>query len=242
MPNQYFQFKQFTVHQDKCAMKVCTDSCLFGAWLSRWISEKKDKPQNALDIGAGTGLLSLMLAQGNENLIIDGIEIEENAFLQAQENVSKSAFQQQIYLHHTSIQNFLSEKKYDLIFSNPPFFEHDLKSEANSKNLAKHSESLTSYELIDCISRNLSETGKAALLIPYQRTDYFIDIINKAGLFTEHIVHANQTPKHLFFRTFLMFSRSKTIDVAKSTITIKDDENAYTKAFTKLLAPFYLNL
>ena len=90
-------------------MKVCTDSCLFGAWLSRWISEKNGSPKNALDIGAGTGLLSLMLAQGNEELNIDAIEIEENAFLQAQENVSKSAFQQQIYLHHNSIQNFPSD-------------------------------------------------------------------------------------------------------------------------------------
>jgi tRNA1Val (adenine37-N6)-methyltransferase len=242
MSNQYFQFKQFTVHQDKCAMKVCTDSCLFGAWLSRWISEKKDTPKNTLDIGTGTGLLSLMLAQCNKDQIIDAIEIEEDAFLQASENVSNSTFSQQIFLHYTSLQNYSTVKKYDLIFSNPPFFENDLKSAESSKNLAKHSVSLPSSELIDFISRNLSETGKAALLIPYQRTDYFIDIINKAGLFTEHIVHVNQTTKHLFFRTFLLFSRNETTDVTNSTITIKDDENAYTKAFTELLAPFYLNL
>jgi tRNA1Val (adenine37-N6)-methyltransferase len=242
MSNQYFKFKQFTVYQDKCAMKVCTDSCLFGAWLNRWISEKKEKPKNALDIGTGTGLLSLMLSQGSEDPIIDAIEIEGDAFQQARENISKSTFKERIFLHHTSLQNFLSEKKYDLIFSNPPFFENDLKSAATSKNLAKHSVSLTSFELIDFISHNLSQIGKAALLIPYQRTDYFVDLINNAGLFTEHIVHVNQTPKHLFFRTFLLFSKIETKEVTKSEITIKGDENEYTKEFSELLAPFYLNL
>lgn len=242
MPNHYFQFKQFTVQQDKCAMKVCTDSCLFGAWLNRWVYEHKLNPKHALDIGAGTGLLSLMMAQGNESMSIDAVEIEADAYVQASENVASSPFKNQIFVNHSSLQLFNPELKYDLIFSNPPFFENDLKSDLDSKNLAKHSVSLNASTLIDFISNNLSDNGKAALLIPYHRCDYFTQLISENGLYTEEIVHVNQSSKHSFFRSILLFSKEKRDKIIQSYLTIKSEKDQYSNEFIELLTPFYLNL
>lgn len=223
-------------------MKVCTDSCLFGAWLNRWISDHNPPPEYALDIGTGTGLLSMMMAQRNAQLKIDAIEIEENAFRQASDNIDVSIFKHQIQTHHSSLHCFQNVRKYDLIFSNPPFFENDLKSIDLQKNLAKHEDTLTLAELIKFIQLNLSITGSAAILIPFHRTHYLIDTIKRTGFFIEEIVHVKQTTKHDFFRSMLFFSRNVDAKANSKEMTIKDEENKYTEAFIELLQPFYLNI
>ncbi|MBU3715082.1 MAG: methyltransferase, partial [Ferruginibacter sp.] len=180
-----FQFKQFTVHQDKCAMKVCTDSCLFGAWINSLI--QKHPYKSALDIGTGTGLLSLMASQGN-HLKIDAIEIEENATLQAKENVSASVWRNLIHVYHTPIQEFIPLKTYDVIFSNPPFFENDLMSTNAEKNAAKHHTGLTLEVLAHFISGHLSSQGIAMVLLPFHRLVYFEKILLAKKLFIEEII------------------------------------------------------
>ena len=119
MSNNYFQFKQFTIHQDKCAMKVCTDACLFGAFVANEIQDKTIN--HILDIGAGTGLLSLMLAQ-KSNAAIDAVEIDKSTYEQAEENISQSSWKEKITVYNSGIADFYSNYKYDLIISNPPFF------------------------------------------------------------------------------------------------------------------------
>ena len=132
-----FQFKHFAIKQDKCAMKVGTDGVLLGAWT-------KTPNGNILDIGCGSGLISLMIAQRNQNAKIEAIDIDENAFLEANENISNSPWKDIVNSFNTSLQNFISDKKYSLIVSNPPFFVNATKAENISKNLARHTEGFAS--------------------------------------------------------------------------------------------------
>src|SRR3954469_11797521 len=126
MANNYFSFKQFIIHQDKCAMKVCTDACLFGAYVADRFQITNSK-FHVLDIGAGTGLLSLMLAQKNSTVQIDAVEIDKAASEQAKENFKHSLWRDRLHIHHQPIQEF-GMNTYNLIISNPPFYENDLKS------------------------------------------------------------------------------------------------------------------
>ena len=128
MSNSYFQFKQFIIHQDRCAMKVTTDACLFGAWVAEEDKSEKIITKNVLDIGTGTGLLSLMYAQKNSLANIDAIEIDEDAYIQAKENVAASPFAERINIIHDDIKRFTFSKKYDCIISNPPFYEKEIRS------------------------------------------------------------------------------------------------------------------
>lgn len=133
MANSYFQFKEFTVRQERASMKVCTDACLFGAYAANQLIFIN--PAECLDIGTGTGLLSLMLAQ-KIPANIDAVEIEYASYSQAKGNFEHSPWREQLNVFHTDINQFQSEKKYNCIISNPPFFEKDLKSEDEKKNAA----------------------------------------------------------------------------------------------------------
>lgn len=237
MPNSYFQFKQFTVHQDKSAMKVCTDSCLFGAWVNKLIGQ--NKCSTALDIGTGTGLLSLMASQEND-LLIDAVEIEENAAIQAKENVSASKWKETISVHHQSLQTFTAPNKYDVIFSNPPFYENDLMSNENEKNAAKHNTTLTLGEIVSFVSNNLSEEGLAMILIPFHRLDFFEQILSKEKLYVKEKVLVRQTPNHTYFRAMVCFTKIKPDQSVTDEIIIRDRENQYSEEFRGLLEGYYL--
>src|SRR5262249_33933395 len=134
MPNSYFQFKEFTVYQERCVMKVTTDACVFGAWVAQDVTDV----QNVLDIGTGTGLLPLMLAQRHPSITIDAIEIDKESFEQAKENVAISPFAEHIQVINDDAKAFSSWKKYDLVISNPPFYEKELASSDHKKNIAHH--------------------------------------------------------------------------------------------------------
>lgn len=221
-------------------MKVTTDACLFGAWAADKIESEKLKIENVLDIGSGTGLLSLMLAQ-KISAHIDAVEIDELAAIEAASNFQQSAWKKNLHLHHTSIQKFQSNRKYDFIISNPPFFENDLKSNDIKKNIALHNTTLSLNELLYYIKLNLNSNGKFAVLLPYHRSDYFIKLCILENFYVAEKVLVKQTPQHSFFRAMILFSRNQSI-TKESEITFKKLTEGYTNEFTELLQPYYLYL
>ena len=239
MPNHFFQFKQFTIYQDKCAMKVCTDACLFGAFVANYIEHKKSSPKNILDIGTGTGLLALMLAQ-KTIADIDAVEIDQAASMQANNNFVASPWNNRLNIYNTPIQLYkkINGSGYDFIISNPPFFEKSLKSDSQSKNLALHSEALTLSDLIDQIQLHLNPNGQFAILLPYNRRAYFIAKAQKLGFDIHALINVKQTQQHPFFRSMMIFGNSSFSTFSKELI-IKEN-NEYTADFRALLYHYYL--
>lgn len=220
-------------------MKVCTDACLFGAWIAHAIGQD-DSIRNILDIGTGTGLLSLLLAQKTK-AVLDAVELDEFAAGQAEENFSSSPWKPRLSIFNAGIAEFYPDKQYDLIISNPPFFENDLKSGNNAKNAAKHDSTLTLEALMLQIRRLLKKDGKACILIPFHRTTYMEDLIQGNGYFTNHKMLVKQSNRHDFFRTMLIFSGENSA-LSNSTLSIKENDNTYSMAFTGLLKDYYLKL
>jgi tRNA1Val (adenine37-N6)-methyltransferase len=247
MPNSYFQFKQFAIHQDKTAMKVCTDACLFGAWVAKRISEveKNKTVSNILDVGTGTGLLSMMLAQKTK-AHIDAIEIDEAAAMQATENVMATPWKERIRVINADIKEHACTKQYDLILSNPPFYEKDLKSGDESKDRAMHDTSLTMQELIPIVKNNLASTGMFAVLLPHHRMDYLIEIALSHQLNLLHRLLVKPTVKHAFTRAILLFTNRNTGSHLPKPITeeltIKEVHHSYSLPFIDLLEDYYLSL
>lgn len=236
MAKSYFQFKQFTVHQQENMMKICTDSCLFGAWVAKNI---QDMPLNRiLDIGTGTGVLALMVAQ-KTSAIISAVELHEPAFEQAKMNIRASPFANNISLYFADIRDW-ENAKFDFILTNPPFYERDLKSDVFSANLARHGEKLSFAELLQSIDKLLSKTGAFAILLPASREKEFKRMALQNGFHLAEKVMVKQTPRHDVFRAMLWFQRNETRDATRAIITIKNDENLYTNEFSQLLKDYYL--
>ena len=238
------------MHQQHTSMKVCTDACLFGAWVSQ-----KQVVQNAtkiLDIGAGTGLLSLMMGQVTETskASITAIEIEAHAAAEANSNFELSNWKDRMELLTDSIQNFTKvirhsneqvDKTFDLIITNPPFFEGDLKSPDVNKNKAAHSTELPWSVLIENIAQLLSPTGSFFVLVPTLRAYTMQKLADAQQLHLVEEVLVYNDAKHLPFRAMLHFQRNKT-EVLRNKLIIKDAENNYTPEFTNLLKDYYLHL
>jgi tRNA1Val (adenine37-N6)-methyltransferase len=244
MPNSYFQFKQFIIHQDQCAMKVTTDACLFGAWIAQEVKSEKIKVKNVLDAGTGTGLLSLMFAQKNHSLTIEAIEIDEETYKQAKENVAISPFAQNINVIHGNVKTFSFLKKYDLIISNPPFYENEIRSSNERRNIAHHNSGLLLDELLGIIKKNLSFSGRFYLLLPFKRSEEIKTALFKQDLFVSKIVFIRQSTNHDYFRLMIK-GKSKKHDQDETIIdeiSIWNDQQQYTKDFTGLLKDYYLYL
>ncbi|RFM28553.1 tRNA1(Val) (adenine(37)-N6)-methyltransferase [Deminuibacter soli] len=240
MPNSYFRFKQFTVHQDKCAMKVCTDACLFGA-LSPLVLPGGAAVTRVLDIGTGTGLLSLQYAQLNADAHIDAVEIDDGAFEQAGENFAASPWPQRLQVFHTPLQQYKAAQAYELIISNPPFFENDLKSQDNKRNLALHSEALRIEALLQHAHQLLTANGLLWLLLPWHRSAETITAATTQGFYLHRETAVQQTTKHGNFRSMLLLGKTAQ-PVITDTLVIKDAANQYTPAFVAALQAFYLYL
>lgn len=237
MANTFFKFKSFVVEQKDCAMKVTTDSCLFGAWIADQISDK----QLVLDIGGGTGLLSLMLAQKNSNFKITSVEIENNCFQQLKENILQSSFVNQIMPIHANILDFNSTAKFNTIISNPPFYENQLKSDRTAVNQARHEQSLSLKALFVKVNDLLDRNGVFYLLLPQYRINETVQLANQVGFYPALITQVKQTPAHQPFR--VMFRFEKTNQECKHTeITITESNSNYTATFVALLKDYYLYL
>ena len=239
MPNQWFQFKQFKVQQDKAAMKVCTDACLFGAWVADTILHNSTGINNILDVGSGTGLLSLMLAQ-KTSAIIDAIEIETSSAEQSRENFENSIWRNRLKVIEGDVRIFCTQKKYDVVVSNPPFFENHLKSANAKRNIALHDHSLHLNELILSAKRLLQQNGSFAVLVPYYSTDVFIEKAGENGFFVNQHVFVKQTEMHKYFRSMIWFSLLAG-ETETQELTIKK-EGKYSNQFAGLLEDYYLHL
>lgn len=236
MSNNYFAFKQFTVWQSDCALKVCTDACLFGAWAAhRLIS---NPPTSILDIGTGTGLLSLLLAQKIPSAVIDAVELDPAAAAQAASNALATGWN--IQVHNTDIKNY-GGKKYQHIISNPPFFENDLKSEHALKNQAMHSTTLTLQTLFTCVDDLLEPAGSFSVLLPFARANEVEALAGAHGFDVAHKAVVQQTPNHAPFRVMYIFGKTAFVTASETSIVIKETDR-YTPAFISYLKDYYLFL
>lgn len=239
MANSWFQFKQFTVHHDKCAMKVTTDACLFGAWVASKTGNNAAL-RYVLDIGAGTGLLSLMMAQKNPGASIDAIELDAEAALQATANIAQSPFDERIQIIHQDVLHFEANKKYDLLISNPPFHEKQLASPDDVKNKAHHDATLTLNDLANTCIKLLAPGGVVSILLPFYRKEEALKLFAEQGLFPTIICDVKQSNGHGFFRTMILFGTTAEGPAAHEIITIRNAEQQYCPEFVTLLKDFYL--
>lgn len=231
-----FRFKQFSVVQEQSAMKVCTDSCMFGAWVALRVQSE----QRILDIGTGTGLLSLMVAQGSQ-AFFDAIEIDIAAKEEAALNFRSSPFDQRLTAINADARRFQSPGSYNRIISNPPFFRNQLRSPSARENLAKHSAELTFDELLSCVDRNLAPAGTFNVLISYETETEFLRLAETAGFYCCEIVRIKKIAGGGFFRSMLELKKSP-CEMEVGEITIRAQDGDYTDEFKKLLAPYYLRL
>lgn len=234
MPNNSFTFKHFTIHQNRCAMKVCTDACIFGA------STDVENVKNILDIGTGTGLLALMLAQRSE-ANIDAVEIEENAYNQAVNNVSESKFSDKITVFHQDIKSYSSPQGYDLIVSNPPFYQKSLQSPDSQANKALHAVELTLEALIDSVLRLLRPDGKFIVLLPPFEVEKLIRLAQKKELYLSKKILIRHDESKPIFRIIATFQNLQIHDYPEKTLEIHEkDSKTYSEDFRALLKDYYL--
>jgi len=234
MPD-FFQFKQFVVHQDRCGMKVGTDGVLLGAWA--------EGGKHILDIGTGTGLIALMLAQRCQGAEITGVELNEQAALQAQENVDASPFAHQITIENVPIQRFSLQASlhghFDSIVSNPPFY-HSLKSKNHERTLARHTESLTFTELFEAVSLLLAPEGCFSAVIPIEQMDNFLAEAHIKGLFVSRIVKVKTVETKQVKRCLVAFAKQPPTIFQEEEATVRDVDGRYTAWYSQLTGDFYL--
>jgi len=225
-------------------MKVTTDACLFGAWVAEEDKSEKIITKNVLDIGTGTGLLSLIYAQKNLLAEIDAMEIDQDAYAQAKENAAASSFAERINIIHDDVKRFTFSEKYDCIISNPPFYEKEISSDNEKKNIAHHHLGLLFEELLGIIKGNLSSSGTFYLLLPFKRSEEIKKIILKEDLYVSKIVFVKQSTKHNYFRIMIAgkLSQEDHPETLIEEISIWDDQQQYKKEFKELLKDYYLYL
>ena len=238
-----FTFKQFQVNQDRCAMKIGTDGVLLGAW-----TPLINNPFNVLDIGAGTGILSLMLAQRsnaapNNVGIIDAIEIDEDAYEQCVENFEASPWGDKLFCFHAGLDEFVDEPEdeYDLIISNPPFYTDDYKSDNSSRDLARFEDALPFEELIEAAALLLSDNGIFSVIIPYKEEERFVTLCKELDIFPLKITRVKGTPTSEIKRSLLAFCRMEQTPLIDELV-IEISRHNYTPEYIELTKEFYLKM
>ncbi|MDR2847966.1 MAG: methyltransferase [Bacteroidales bacterium] len=239
MSNDFFHFKQFTVHQSQAAMKVGVDSVLLGAWAD------VSRANKALDVGTGTGLLALMLAQriATPDAQIDAVEIDAGACLQARNNVVNSVWRGQINIHCADFRQFAchATQQYDLIVSNPPYFSNSLKPSDSRRCLARHNDSLLFSELAAGAANLLTPDGKIAVVLPVREADCFTEQATQHDLFLCRRLFIRSTPAKQPSRVLLELSGKET-SAADRYLSIYNEQQAFTAEYQDLTKAFYLKM
>ena len=234
MANSYFKFKQFCIRQNNCAMKVGTDGVLLGAWVN------VENAERILDIGSGTGLIALMLAQRSQ-ADIAALEIEESASEQIIENVYNSPWEDRIQVIAVDFKLYNSNRLFDVIVSNPPYFSDSLISPDKERTLARHNSSLTYHELFLGVSLLLSSNGEFSLIIPFSVSEDVKIIANKFHLFPSRqlniITSLGKSPK----RSLLAFSFEETTYKIDEML-IEKERHTYSEEYISLTKDYYLNM
>ena len=240
-----FRFKQFTVNQDKCAMKIGTDGVLLGAWAS-----VNNSMHTILDIGTGTGVIALMLAQRSIADTIEAIELDGDAFEQCTDNFEASDWGDRLFCFHAGFDEFVDEyteeepeeaELYDLIVSNPPFYSEEVSSGNDVRDQARQNSSLPFDELVSGVSKLLSPTGVFATIIPYKEEENFIALALENNLFPNRITQVRGTENTEIKRSLLEFSSTESEYTPKELI-IELERNVYTKEYIELTKDFYLKM
>jgi tRNA1Val (adenine37-N6)-methyltransferase len=234
MSNNYFSFKEFTIFQDKSAFKVGTDGVLLGA-----LADIKGV-KRILDIGTGTGLISVMLAQRCDAEIV-AIEPDFESYNQAKENVTKCKWNSRISVLHTDLQGFFpADGKFDLIVSNPPFFKDSIRNPDSRKAAARHDDSLSSEEILAGFSRLLENDGRCQLILPYVEGSLFIAGAQQYGFFCNDIIKIRPLPTSEIRRLILTFSRQK-MKASERFLTIEHGKrHEFTEEYMNITRDFYL--
>ena len=234
-----FTFKQFTVQQDRCAMKIGTDGVLLGAW-----TPLDHDPFSILDIGTGTGIIALMLAQRSEASQIDALEIDENAYEQSTDNFENSPWNDRLYCFHAGLDEFVEEPEdeYDLIVSNPPFYTEDFKTDNEARDLARFADAMPFEDLIEAAALLLSENGIFAVIIPFKEEASFITLAEEYELYPVKITRVKGTTTSEIKRSLLAFGRTKPTEFPIDELIIETARHQYTPEYIELTKAFYLKM
>ena len=232
MSESVFRFKQFTVHQDRCVMKVGTDAVLLGSWVNA------REAKRILDIGTGTGIIAMMLAQ-KSSAEIDAIDIDIDSCLQAKENAIECAWSERISIHNISFQEFsaTTKKKYDLIVSNPPYFSDAPKPQTVERIQSRHTDSLSFDELASGVKKIISPSGKFCVVMPCREGKNFMDIALRHGLFSNKILHVRTV--HGKEKRILLELSPQITPIREEEITIQNGERTFSQEYVNLTQEFY---
>ncbi|WP_228236871.1 tRNA1(Val) (adenine(37)-N6)-methyltransferase [Allomuricauda sp. M10] len=233
-----FQFKEFTVYQDQCAMKVGTDGVLLGAWTSL-----EHQPETILDVGAGTGLIALQLAQRSVAETIDAIELDEAAYEQCVTNFEGSPWADRLFCYHAGFDEFVDEieDEYDLIVSNPPFYAEEMSSGVVSRDYARQNSSLPFDELVEGVAKLLSEQGRFSVIVPFKEESNLLELANKNHLYPQRITRVKGNAQVEYKRSLMEFGFEK-VEVRIDELIIETERHQYTDAYIKLTEAFYLKM
>ncbi|MDV7137276.1 methyltransferase [Maribacter sp. TH_r10] len=240
-----FKFKQFTIKQDRCAMKIGTDGVLLGAWTAI-----NNNTYNILDIGAGTGIIALMLAQRSFAENIEAIELDGDAFEQCTENFENSPWGDRLFCFHAGFDEFVDEyteekpdesELYNLIVSNPPFYKEEVTSGDYARDSARQNTSLPFNELVEGVTKLLTKDGSFSTIIPFKEESQFLNLTRQNGLYPSRITRVKGNSTTDVKRSLLQFSFSEQ-KIEINELVIEKERHQYTDDYIALTKDFYLNM
>ncbi|WBU87888.1 tRNA1(Val) (adenine(37)-N6)-methyltransferase [Cellulophaga omnivescoria] len=241
-----FIFKQFTINQDRCAMKIGTDGVLLGAWAS-----VDHNPYSILDIGAGTGIIALMLAQRSAADNIEAIELDADAYEQCTDNFEASDWADRLFCFHAGFDEFVDEyatdeteedELYDLIVSNPPFYAEEVTSGNEARDNARQNTSLPFNELVSGVAKLLTANGRFATIIPYKEEEKFIKLAENFKLYPLKVTRVKGNAKAEVKRSLLEFQKTPSTNLEIKQLVIEEDRHIYTQDYIDLTKDFYLKM
>ena len=235
MSNTYSQFKQFTVNQERCAMKVGTDGVVLGVLSDAY------EPSYILDIGTGTGLVALMMAQRFSQAVVDAVEIVEEAAQQAEENASNSKFASRIHIYQSDINIYRASHRYDLIVSNPPYFCNSLLNPDEARATARHTQSLSYENLVDAAARLININGVFAVIVPSEAREQLRYLCELSYLHLISETYIRTTERKHPQRIVMQFVNGKAEKLVQHTLTLQDSTGKLTPEFELLTYDFYLD-